>query len=65
MILGSTCYYDGNPFFRFTLTPYHTSGLLQVGLVSGSIVLIMIFHNCIVLVTAAVVVTISWVNPLS
>jgi hypothetical protein len=25
--------------------PYHTSGLLQVGLISGSIVLYMILHN--------------------
>jgi hypothetical protein len=65
--LGGTCYYDGNPplFFRFTLTPYHDSGLLQVGLISGSIVLNMILHNCIVLVTAAVVVTICWANPSS
>jgi hypothetical protein len=53
------------PFFRFTLTPYHNSDLLQVGLISGSIVTNMILHNCIVLVTAAVVVTISLVNPSS
>jgi hypothetical protein len=51
--------------FKVYCTPYHNSGLLQVGLISGSIVLNMILHNCIVLVTAAVVVTISWVNPLS
>jgi hypothetical protein len=31
-------------FSRFTLTPYHNSGLLQVGLISGSIVLNMILH---------------------
>ena len=32
------------PFFLFTLTPYHYSGLLQVGLIGGSIVLNMILH---------------------
>ena len=53
------------PFFWFTLTPYHNGGLLQVGLISGSIVLNMIPTICIVLITAAAVVTISWVNPLS
>jgi hypothetical protein len=47
------------------LSPYHNSGLLQVGLISGSIVLSMILHICIVLVTAAAVVTIPWVSPLS
>jgi hypothetical protein len=36
-----------------------------VGLISGSIVLNMIPTICIVLITAAAVVTISWVNPLS
>ncbi len=43
MLLGSTCYYDGNPFLGLPY-PYHNSGLLQVGLVSGSIVLNMILH---------------------
>jgi hypothetical protein len=34
-------------------------------LISGSIVLNMILHNCIVLVTVVVGVTILWVNPSS
>jgi hypothetical protein len=45
-------------FFRCNLTPYHNSGLLQVGLISSSIVHNMILYICIVLVTAAAVVTI-------
>ncbi len=44
MLLGSTCYYDGNPFFVYSY-PYHNSGLLQVGLISGSFVLYMILHD--------------------
>jgi hypothetical protein len=32
-------------FFLVYPYPYHNSGLLQVGLISGSIVLYMILHN--------------------
>ncbi len=46
MLLGSTCYYNGNHFFVFVYPyPYHNSGLLQVGLISGSILLYMILHD--------------------
>jgi hypothetical protein len=43
MLLGSTCYYNRNSFFL--VYPYPYSGLLQVGLISGSILLYMILHN--------------------
>ncbi len=67
MLLGSTYYYDGNPFLGSPLPPTTTvnSGVLQVGLISGSIVLDMILHNLHSVVTVAVVVTISRVNPIS
>ncbi len=64
MLLGSTCYNDSSPFFWFTLTP--TTTVVCFRWVWSVVVLCLTYSTfCIVLVTAAVVVTNSWVNPLS
>ncbi len=65
MLLCSTCYYNGNPFFLFTLTPTTTGVCFRW--VWSVVVFYLTWFSiiCIVLVTAVVVVTISWVNPLS
>ncbi len=64
--LGSICNYNGNPFFLgVTLPP--TTTVVCFRWVWSVLVLYSTgyFTICIVLVTAAAVVTISWVNPSS
>ncbi len=65
--LGSTCNYNGTPPFFLVVALPPTTMVVCLRWVWSVVVLYITWYCtiCIVLVTAAAVVTIPWVNPLS